>query len=570
MGTDANGDQFTVAEVFEPNTTYEIVIVDEGNGQDGDDFNACFTTLEFTFEADDLDSFTPVITPDCDSLGYILSVESEGVIQNTENLNIHVFDVITGNQVATGGLDLEPISIASGSYYIEIYNNDSGCVSTTPIYLDDLADFVPVSFIEEDALGQIVQPFIATNEINKYVLQVEGGINPNGINPYRFEGFYVNESGASFELAIGNDGKFEVTQAGVYQFFVYDNNSDNDACSDETDTISLNHIEIAIPNVFNPSSSDPLMSTWYPENLVADYLNQESSINPISDSNAPQVPVVYQTTGGILTGGVLTGGTTSGAITIGGTVTTSTGSENSTIPVNVSNRYHMISGDYILEIFTAASGINGVIIYEGALITGGTTDASGLISGATLSGGSIFDTYTDDDNLLFTFNGTTTGGITTGGISTGGITTGNITNNATSTNAITEGGTTTNGTTIAIDFSTTEITVTNLANTTVNGGETRGGTTVDGTLSGGVLTGGNSVPIAIEYIDYDKIEVIILDRYGRQLAEFIGIKDKASGDQGWDGTYQGNNMPSGDYWYIVKLNDAGQREYSGHFTLYRR
>jgi len=109
-----------------------------------------------------------------------------------------------------------------------------------------------------------------------------------------------------------------------------------------------------------------------------------------------------------------------------------------------------------------------------------------------------------------------------------------------------------------------------LANTTVNGGTTRGGQTTGGRLSGGVLTGGNSVPIAIEYIDYDNIEVIILDRYGRQLAEFVGIKDKASGDQGWDGTYQGNNMPSGDYWYIVKLNDAEQREYSGHFTLYRR
>jgi len=570
VGTDVNGDQFTVTEIFEPNTTYEIVIVDEGNGQDGDEFSACITTLEFSFEADDLDNFTPVITADCDNLGYVLSVQNDGVSEVPENLNIHVFDVITGDQVALGGFDLAPIDLAPGSYYVEIHNQITGCASTTPIYLDDLGEYAPISFIEEDALGQIVQPFAATSEINKYILQVEGGINPNGANPYRYEGFYVNEAGEAFEMFVDNDGKFEVTQSGVYQFFVYDNYSDNDECFDETNSISLNYIEIAIPNVFNPSSRDPLMSSWYPENLVADYINQERSINPIDDPSAPQVPVIYQTTDGILTGGTLTDGTTTGACTVGGSVSASTGSVNSIIPVNVNSTYHIISGDYIIEISTTVSGLNSVIVYEGATVSGGTADASGLISGGTLSGGSIFDTYADDENLLFTFNGTTTGGTTTGGISTGGTTLGSITNNATSTNATTVGGTTTSGTTIAIDFNTTDITLTTLANTTVNGGTTRGGQTTGGRLSGGVLTGGNSVPIAIEYIDYDNIEVIILDRYGRQLAEFVGIKDKASGDQGWDGTYQGNNMPSGDYWYIVKLNDAEQREYSGHFTLYRR
>ncbi|MCB0473877.1 MAG: T9SS type B sorting domain-containing protein, partial [Flavobacteriaceae bacterium] len=38
----------------------------------------------------------------------------------------------------------------------------------------------------------------------------------------------------------------------------------------------------------------------------------------------------------------------------------------------------------------------------------------------------------------------------------------------------------------------------------------------------------------------------------------------------WDGTYNGKLLPSGDYWYVVKLNDpTDNREFKGNFTLYR-
>lgn len=43
-------------------------------------------------------------------------------------------------------------------------------------------------------------------------------------------------------------------------------------------------------------------------------------------------------------------------------------------------------------------------------------------------------------------------------------------------------------------------------------------------------------------------------------------------NQEWNGIFNGQQMPSGDYWYIIELNDALSRDlrkFSGHFTLYR-
>ncbi len=55
----------------------------------------------------------------------------------------------------------------------------------------------------------------------------------------------------------------------------------------------------------------------------------------------------------------------------------------------------------------------------------------------------------------------------------------------------------------------------------------------------------------------------IFDRYGRKIATLrVGQK--------WDGKYNGKELPTGDYWYVVKLNDnLDDREFVGHFTLYR-
>jgi gliding motility-associated-like protein len=62
--------------------------------------------------------------------------------------------------------------------------------------------------------------------------------------------------------------------------------------------------------------------------------------------------------------------------------------------------------------------------------------------------------------------------------------------------------------------------------------------------------------------NYPNINTEIFDRYGRKLATLRQ-------GQSWDCRYDGNEMPSGDYWYLVKLGDAEDREFVGHFTIYR-
>lgn len=61
---------------------------------------------------------------------------------------------------------------------------------------------------------------------------------------------------------------------------------------------------------------------------------------------------------------------------------------------------------------------------------------------------------------------------------------------------------------------------------------------------------------------FPNIEVKIYDRYGRVVA----ILDQVTG---WDGTYDGRPVPTGDYWYVVNANDFEKQRYVGHFTLYR-
>ncbi|QLG45278.1 T9SS type B sorting domain-containing protein [Costertonia aggregata] len=63
---------------------------------------------------------------------------------------------------------------------------------------------------------------------------------------------------------------------------------------------------------------------------------------------------------------------------------------------------------------------------------------------------------------------------------------------------------------------------------------------------------------------FPEILTIIFDRYGREVYR-MGIDDN-----GWDGFYQETELPTGDYWYIIKLQGAeDDREFVGHFTLYR-
>ena len=63
---------------------------------------------------------------------------------------------------------------------------------------------------------------------------------------------------------------------------------------------------------------------------------------------------------------------------------------------------------------------------------------------------------------------------------------------------------------------------------------------------------------------YPDIFISIYDRYGRTVYKFRDNED------GWGGFYQKSELPSGDYWYVIKLNgEADTREFVGHFTLYR-
>ena len=57
------------------------------------------------------------------------------------------------------------------------------------------------------------------------------------------------------------------------------------------------------------------------------------------------------------------------------------------------------------------------------------------------------------------------------------------------------------------------------------------------------------------------LQIYIYNRYGKLLTVFSG------GHSGWDGTYNGENMPTSDYWFVVERGNG--KTYTGHFTLKR-
>ncbi len=68
----------------------------------------------------------------------------------------------------------------------------------------------------------------------------------------------------------------------------------------------------------------------------------------------------------------------------------------------------------------------------------------------------------------------------------------------------------------------------------------------------------------INIVQYPNINVKIFDRYQRMIASYQGVQYY------WDGTYDSRKLPSGDYWYVIKLNSSDDnREFKGNFTLVR-
>ncbi|MDC8002589.1 T9SS type B sorting domain-containing protein [Aureisphaera galaxeae] len=63
--------------------------------------------------------------------------------------------------------------------------------------------------------------------------------------------------------------------------------------------------------------------------------------------------------------------------------------------------------------------------------------------------------------------------------------------------------------------------------------------------------------------NYPNLIFSIYDRYGRKVATL------RAGEM-WDGKYNGSELPTGDYWFIVETDRSGEvRDFVGHFTLYR-
>ncbi|ARV09106.1 hypothetical protein BTO05_05445 [Winogradskyella sp. PC-19] len=78
---------------------------------------------------------------------------------------------------------------------------------------------------------------------------------------------------------------------------------------------------------------------------------------------------------------------------------------------------------------------------------------------------------------------------------------------------------------------------------------------------------GNNDTWTIRGIDSQPAAVIYIhDRYGKLL------KQLSPTSPGWDGTYNGNNMPSSDYWFTLEYNEPindERRTFTAHFALKR-
>lgn len=58
-------------------------------------------------------------------------------------------------------------------------------------------------------------------------------------------------------------------------------------------------------------------------------------------------------------------------------------------------------------------------------------------------------------------------------------------------------------------------------------------------------------------------KVYIFDRYGKL------IKQISTKSLGWDGTYNGNPMPSSDYWFTIEYLEPDAKTFKAHFSLKR-
>ncbi|SEQ07783.1 T9SS type B sorting domain-containing protein, partial [Flavobacterium urocaniciphilum] len=64
--------------------------------------------------------------------------------------------------------------------------------------------------------------------------------------------------------------------------------------------------------------------------------------------------------------------------------------------------------------------------------------------------------------------------------------------------------------------------------------------------------------------DYNNAVLYIFDRYGKLIKQLDPL------GMGWDGTYNGSQLPSTDYWFTVEFTENDQRRtFKSHFSLKR-
>ena len=564
-------------EPFENNVNYQIFFIDSGNGSIApmgstaniipqEDFNSCeIQTLPFIFEVPDLTGFTTTERYICETGLYDVTVNlATGSNLVRDNVTYTIFNTVTG-VIETSRGDNTLIGIAPGEIIttIEYERPDNGviCSSSGPdgSVMQTLVDFSGLSFVRQEVLDENGSPILDANGnntglpfelvgLNEYRISADGGLPP-----YTYE-VSNGQNQLDIETDLRGRAVFTVTETGVYTFTVRDANG----CIAFSSANNISFIDIEIPNVFNPSSSNPEVNRWYPDNLTFGDVFPIPEDGIVVDEGITVITITTQgtTTGGVFTPGpngtgTITGGTTTGGITTIITINPD-GETSSTVSVN----------------------------------TGGT------LNGGTTTGSVTFDPITNEPSIT---DGTTTGGTPTGGSTSSPVDT-NITATPNSTTVIRttvgspstdSSGETTGGvfieTTTAPGPNNTTITTARVIDLTTSGTVT-GGTPTGNIVVGGSISGGTPIETNLpvetttsdgftinrrdNIINFENIEVMVFDRYGRLLEKFQGILDDNAG-QGWDGTYQGKPMPTGDYWYLIKLNDNQGREISGNFTLYR-
>jgi gliding motility-associated-like protein len=73
----------------------------------------------------------------------------------------------------------------------------------------------------------------------------------------------------------------------------------------------------------------------------------------------------------------------------------------------------------------------------------------------------------------------------------------------------------------------------------------------------------------IGFADQPSTKIYIFDRYGKLL------KQISPAGEGWNGTYNGEPMPTNDYWFVIEYNETDtadqnvKKEFKAHFTLKR-